>query len=255
MTNLWLACIFICTEQTRQWYQYSLLTLKAKRRFSPKCRTVNVLYFICCMSVPPLEGKQKIWSHGKRILTTSQECKITVIKIVCFSTAENVFPHSSSMNTQTCNYWAQGEVLVSSLVFFHVAGVVLINLVASRDAVSCGRLSCCSLSVQTMRRQSSGMKSKHQSQHSDWLNQTLPISPIHPALQWNRLLICIVLLFYVLSINTLFSLLVSSLFSENIYFLSLYFCPPSSFALWQPERFNNIPFHFTIKIGIHMCCF
>lgn len=208
------------------------------------------------MSVPPLEGKHKIWSllsHDKRILATSQECKITVIKIV-FSPLHAFTKHVFSLFLPL---WTHKLVIIelkarcwSAVLFFHIAGVVLIILVASRDAVSCGRLSCCSLSVQTMRRQSSGMRNEQPSQHSDWLNQTQPISPRHPAMQWNCLLICIVLFFYILCINMLFSLLVSSLFSQNIHFLPLHFCVHSSFALWQPETFKNIPFHFIIKVDI-----
>lgn len=46
-------------------------------------------------------------------------------------------------------------------------------------------ISYCSLSLQTMRRQSSGMKISRHFQYCDWFNKTKPVSHRHPAMQWN----------------------------------------------------------------------
>lgn len=90
-----------------------------------------------------------VWEFWLRLMNVMNE--ITVTKIVYFSSPcpfkDCLFPlwsctsyfwhHSSSVNTETTNCWAEIELQVSSLVF-HMASVVLIIVVASRDAVSCG---------------------------------------------------------------------------------------------------------------------
>ena len=127
---------------------------------------------------------------------------------------------SCSTNTLTCNYWARGEAQVS---VFHMASVVLIILVwwrAVTQSVVGGRYCRPAAAAAASLCKQWGDKVQqawgtHSSPSTDWLNQTQPVSHRHPAMQWNCLLICIVLLI----LNPLFFCPLKALFYTPFHFI------------------------------------
>lgn len=112
----------------------------------------------------------------------------------------------------------------------NMACVVLNILLAVTWSIVGGRVSCCSLSMQTMRRQSSGMRNKQQSQHSTCLTNAVKLySHLHSASLLNPVdKYSSLFLSPLCPLKTLF----------NIHFICLHLCVHLSLALLG--TFKNI---------------